>query len=286
MDYRFIHDNLIQRIRDTTPRSRLQGRNPVDLRLSGPSIYIEVHHIIPRSLGGLDSPSNLVEVLPEEHLFLHMIRYKVYGKREDALAVRFMLNGFDNKPVLRDTRVALTKQLRMGYAWIRSQAQGIRRTVGWQTPDGRLRISAARRGKMPARDSVTGELVGTVSMDHPNVLSGRWVHHSKGGKQSVEQRARQSVSQKGQNNQNASGLTEDYFVQKGIEAFREFGVILSWGRMLELAHARGFNWIKSLKSRFGGTGLRGYYAAVSHATGATHDSYLSRTIRPPGQSLC
>lgn len=286
MDYKLIHDRTIAYIRSTPSKDRLRKRNPLDPRLASDSIYIEIHHIIPRSLGGLDDPTNLVEVLPEEHIFLHMLRYKVYMKREDALAVRFMLNGIGRKARSVVTRIALTKQLRMGYAWIRTHAQTIREAEGWQTPDGVRRIAEARRGRMPARDAVTGELVGNVELTHPNVVSGRWVHHSKGRKQSDAERAHQSLRQRGQANGNASGLTEEYLVEKGVEAFREFGIILSWNRMIALANARGFRWIKSLKSRFGGTGQKGYYAAVVARTGAAYDPYVSRMASPKGQPLC
>lgn len=281
MDYLLIHNDLILYARAVPSRERLRKRCPQDPRLTNVSLYVEIHHIIPRSLGGLDLPSNLVEVLPEEHLFLHMLRYRIYGKREDALAVRCMLNGYGNKSVFASTRIALTKQIRMGYAWIRSHAQQVREGEGWHTPDGIKRITESRRGKMPARDIVTNELVGNVELTHPNVLSGRWVHHSKGRKQSDAEKAKHRRF--GQDNNNASGLTDEYFVQKGVEAFEEEGIILSWDRMIVRASERGFPWIKSLKSRFGGRGARGYYACVVERTGATYDPYWAQRLRRSNQ---
>lgn len=41
-------------------------------------------------------------------------------------------------------------------------------------------ISNARKGKMPAVDAITRQKVGSVPVDHPKVLSGEWIHHSKG----------------------------------------------------------------------------------------------------------
>lgn len=40
--------------------------------------YREVHHILPRSLGGLDEESNLVVIKFEEHLLLHGLLCRVY----------------------------------------------------------------------------------------------------------------------------------------------------------------------------------------------------------------
>lgn len=284
MNYKTIHDNFIKKIRETSATERLARRNSKDPRLAS-SFYVEIHHIIPRSLGGKDTQSNLIEVLPEEHLFLHMLRYKIYNQREDALAIRFMLNGFDSKPVFRRTKISLTKKIRSGYAWLRTHSSFIRKTHGWQTEDGRKRISEARTGMMPVRDIHTGKMVGAVAIDHPNVLSGKWVHHSKGRIQSQQEIDFKKTHNKGQNNPNASGLTEQFFVEKGLEAFTEFGIILSWGRMLELSNARNFPWIKSLKSRFGGKGFSGYYRELENATQAIYDPYKSRIITRKGVPL-
>lgn len=277
MNYKHIHDTHITYIRSTPTRDRLLKRNPTDSRLAAASLYIEMHHIIPRSLGGLDDSSNLVEVLPEEHIFLHMLRYKIYGKREDALAVRFMLNGYDAKPLLSGTKIALTKQIRMGYAWIRTHAQTIREKHGWHTPEGVANISKARRGKMPAKDALTGKKIGMVEITHPKVLSGEWVHHTKGRQFSAKEIEQIKTRSKGQSNGNASGLPDEYFIQKGLEAFKEFGFILSWGEMLKLSKVRGFRWIKSLRSRFDGKDRAGYYMILEEQTKVKFNPYRSRT---------
>lgn len=56
--------------------------------------------------------------------------------------------------------------------------QSFRKTHGWQTDDGRRRISEARTGTYPVKDASTGRMIGSVHKDHPKVLSGEWVHHS------------------------------------------------------------------------------------------------------------
>lgn len=43
-----------------------------------PDLYLESHHIIPRCLGGSDSPSNLVDLTPEEHYVAHQLLVKIY----------------------------------------------------------------------------------------------------------------------------------------------------------------------------------------------------------------
>lgn len=43
--------------------------------------YIENHHILPRSLGGSDEPSNLIALTAEDHFFAHLLLAKIHGGR-------------------------------------------------------------------------------------------------------------------------------------------------------------------------------------------------------------
>lgn len=42
--------------------------------------YVEIHHIIPKSEGGLDDPSNLVELTAREHFIAHWLLYRINPK--------------------------------------------------------------------------------------------------------------------------------------------------------------------------------------------------------------
>ena len=53
--------------------------------------YKERHHIIPRSLGGTDSKSNLVEVTAREHFILHYLLTKF----TEGPDFRKMVNAFN-----------------------------------------------------------------------------------------------------------------------------------------------------------------------------------------------
>lgn len=45
-----------------------------------------IHHIIPKHMGGTDSPDNLVELSLEEHAEAHRILYEKHNKHEDYVA--------------------------------------------------------------------------------------------------------------------------------------------------------------------------------------------------------
>jgi len=267
MNYKDIHDKFIIYFKNTKPKTRLIQRSSNDPRLKHMSLYQEVHHIIPRSLGGNNSSDNLVEVLPEEHIFLHMLRYKIYRKREDILAVRFSLNGYNCDNVFKgEFSKILNKKIRMGYAWIKAHAYNLRQTEGWQTEDGRQRISQARKGTIVVKNRITGEMIGSVSNKHPSVLDGTWVHHTKGRKISDTERLKRKMLGRGANNNNHSGLTDQYLIDRGVEAAKEFGRILSWSEMMRLSKQRNFKWLKNIKSRFDNQGRRGYYNEIEART--------------------
>jgi len=44
------------------------------------------HHIVPKHIGGTDSPDNLVLLHPIDHAIAHYVRYKMFKKRGDGYA--------------------------------------------------------------------------------------------------------------------------------------------------------------------------------------------------------
>jgi hypothetical protein len=57
--------------------------------------YTESHHIIPRSLGGLDNKENLVDLTAKEHFICHLLLTKItFGKNKRSMI--FALNALSN----------------------------------------------------------------------------------------------------------------------------------------------------------------------------------------------
>jgi hypothetical protein len=61
MNYRRIYDELISRA-----------------RMREAAGYVERHHIVPKCIGGDNSPDNLVTLTPEEHYVAHQLLVKIY----------------------------------------------------------------------------------------------------------------------------------------------------------------------------------------------------------------
>lgn len=51
-----------------------------DRRFKEPSSGdFDVHHIVPRSLGGSNEPDNLIRLVPQDHIFAHALLAKIHG---------------------------------------------------------------------------------------------------------------------------------------------------------------------------------------------------------------
>jgi hypothetical protein len=60
--------------------------------------YKERHHILPRSLGGLDTPENLVDLTAREHFIAHLLLAKIHGgKMIHAVYMMSTRNGYTNR---------------------------------------------------------------------------------------------------------------------------------------------------------------------------------------------
>lgn len=64
--------------------------------------YFETHHIVPKSMGGTDNPSNLVNLKFREHFLAHWMLYMAYPQNYKlANAFHFMCNVIDKVPERR-----------------------------------------------------------------------------------------------------------------------------------------------------------------------------------------
>lgn len=62
-----------------------------------PEGYTELHHILPRSMGGGDEPDNLIRMTPEDHYFAHLCLAKWHGGMQWASVVMMGMSRKDKK---------------------------------------------------------------------------------------------------------------------------------------------------------------------------------------------
>lgn len=280
MNYEKLYHKMMEYCNNTCPAERMILRDADDPRIGSPKVYTEIHHIIPKHDGGKDIRSNYVILLPEEHIIAHKIRWKAYQQRGDMLSVRFCLNGFHNKGIapIKEARnsLSLSKTILRGYIWLKQNSYDFRIKHGWQTPEGVESIRKHRMGKMPVKDSITGEMIGSVPVDHDNVKSGKWVHHSKGNK--IPEDMRESYSRPMERNGRYSGITDSEIIRISVELSKLAGRICSIVDVREYAKKKyGINIPKSFsKNRFNG---ECYYDIVERETKMKYNPYLRGSPR-------
>ena len=159
----------------------LMERAKSENRKKGSGVYYESHHIIPDFMfkersrkgpkghlsGNPNDKKNLVLLTEREHILSHILLSKsLKGKRywaQAASALVWFYTKVNGEHPRQQHRIAGSMKKYERY-----------RSLGLAG------ISAARKGTFPAVDFITKESVGSVSNQHPKVLSGEWVHHSTG----------------------------------------------------------------------------------------------------------
>jgi hypothetical protein len=102
MNYKIIYEQLIHR-----------GKHRTFLE----NEYFEKHHIIPRCMGGDDTPENVVKLTPEEHYVAHLLLVKIYDNYSLVYAATMMTVTSNNQN--RNNKL---------YGWLRRKMQIVAKT--------------------------------------------------------------------------------------------------------------------------------------------------------------
>lgn len=102
MDYKRIYDQLVEKAK------------PRGLDKSKHEGYFEIHHIVPRCMGGGDEPENLVMFTAREHYTAHLLLWKSYPEERGlAHSAWMMSNRFSikNSHVYESLRVEVAESM-------------------------------------------------------------------------------------------------------------------------------------------------------------------------------
>jgi len=97
MNYKAIYNNLIA---------------ATSVRILDPLIYYEIHHIIPRCLGGNNDANNLVKLTAREHYIAHLCLIKIYPKNTGLVKAAVMMCCNSNTTKRSGNRI---------YEWLRKK---------------------------------------------------------------------------------------------------------------------------------------------------------------------
>lgn len=148
--------------------------------------YTEVHHIIPKSLGGGNSENNLIRFLAKEHYICHLLLTKMVtdsSLKQKMITAYIMMTG-ENSKSARIPQRRLTSRL---YAKIReeySQYQSVKQKGKIVSEGTRKKLSEKRKG-VPLSEETKKKL--------SNILKGRKPVHEV----TAETREKMSRAQKG-----------------------------------------------------------------------------------------
>lgn len=68
------------------------------------------HHIIPKYMGGLDTPENLVEVTVTQHAMFHFCNYQLWGNEEDKIAWKAISGQIDVDVIKQEAQLLGAKK--------------------------------------------------------------------------------------------------------------------------------------------------------------------------------
>lgn len=159
-------------------------------------VYVEQHHILPRSLGGNNLPENLIYLTAEDHFFAHELLAEIHGGRQWFAVIR--MNGKNRQS--RKLYAKARKKMSEATKGVNSVWYGKRHTLEsrkkmsgvTRSPETRTKISIAKLGEKNPRYSKRLSLEEKIKLSI--ALSGRHV--------SSQTRKKLSIALSGEKNPN------------------------------------------------------------------------------------
>ena len=137
--------------------------------------YKEKHHIIPKSLGGSDDKSNIVELTAREHYLAHWLLFRIHKDKSTAAALHGMNQGnkFQKHRFIRSSR-AYAESREFLAVYFSGDNNPSKR------PEVRKKISKNLKGELNPMYGKTGELNPAYGMKHdPKFLRKKQLLHSR-----------------------------------------------------------------------------------------------------------
>ncbi|MDP6584604.1 MAG: HNH endonuclease signature motif containing protein, partial [Anaerolineales bacterium] len=69
---------------------------------------MDKHHIVPKHMGGMEEPWNIMELSREDHIWAHKILYKLYGNVNDKRAVLLLEGQWPDQSGENNPRYSVT----------------------------------------------------------------------------------------------------------------------------------------------------------------------------------
>ena len=209
MDYKKIYDKLMYTRYTLKPDRIIERKNKTK--------YFEAHHIVPKFMKGDDTDSNLVLLTFREHFIAHLLLYKhclaqkkyVHGAYNSLqIMMEVGCNRKHDDTTNHDLfKCSKTYEHKKNQYWDNYDATMHHMYGKTHSDDVKAKLSQLKIGMICVKDANTDTTIGFVSNQHENVLSGKWIHTSKGRIATNDERAILSDLNSGNKNNNYSGIS-------------------------------------------------------------------------------
>jgi hypothetical protein len=140
--------------------------------------YYELHHILPRSLGGSNTQENLVLLTAREHYIAHLLLYNIY-KKVGGVALRKM--AFALVSMLSKTNTDIQRFSARSYSTMKEAARNtslgrkVENTVNYRKPKSENHKEAIRKARLqaPPRSQETREKLRGLAKRVPRFSTNR-----------------------------------------------------------------------------------------------------------------
>jgi len=171
--------------------------NRAKLRKLSTDTYVEKHHVIPKSIGGSDSPENLVKLTAREHFICHYLLTKMYtGSQKRKMIFAFWSMAKRIAPTQkRDYRITNRLYEKLRYDWVialRQENTGKPSKIKGRiiNEEWRKKLSEANLGKKRTAESRAKQ--SATRTGKPSPKSEQWLQKFRERKQSKESKIKQS----------------------------------------------------------------------------------------------
>lgn len=268
MNYQNIYLNLINKHREN--KSSLGERHHIipdfffiNRKRKGPKGHLP---------GDPDALTNIIYLPPREHLFAHLLLCKIHEKTRYEYGCLGSIALMMNVSSQCIERTLIKDSLGKGkiYAKRKKEWNGV--------------VSRQFKGTVVAKDVYTNEMIGHVPLDHPNVISGKWVHHTKGTTISEQHKENISKAQSGLKNGNSQGYTDDDLVTSYLKCAKVVGFLPHNNIWLGWAKKNNEPYLKFFKPfRFNNKGFVGLKEQAEQKSGMKFDQKMY--LRPDTKNI-
>jgi len=186
MDYKKVYNNLI---------SAAKSKN----RSKSKENYFELHHILPKCIGGLNNEDNLVLLTAKEHFVCHKLLVEIYPDKNGLLYALFLMcNCKNHKHFSRDYIVSSNEYERCRI--LVSKIKPKIRTGYKHSIETRRKIAIANSGKtipQEQRDKISNSLKGRIMPERSAEYKSNMSKAQLGKKASEETKLKMSKTRTG-----------------------------------------------------------------------------------------